>query len=59
MKLKMLWAVAALCGAVFGGAEVPLWPEGKMPSPQKGQCKPFLVWHEPKEVKSIRTWAAA
>ena len=31
MKLKMLLAAAVLCGAVFADAEVPLWPEGKMP----------------------------
>ena len=52
MKLKMLLAAAVLCGAVFGNAEVPLWPEGKMPSRQEKQCTPFLVWHEPKELKS-------
>ena len=52
MKMKLLLAAAVMCGAVFGGAEVPLWPEGKMPSRQEKQCKPFLVWHTPKELKS-------
>ncbi len=52
MKVKMLLAAAALCGAAFGGAEVPLWPEGKIPSRQEGQCVPFLVWHTPKQLKS-------
>ena len=52
MKLKMLLAAAILCGAAFADAEVPLWPEGKMPSRQEKQCTPFLVWHTPKELKS-------
>ena len=52
MKMKLLLAAAVMCGTVFGGAEVPLWPEGKMPSRQEKQCKPFLVWHTPKELKS-------
>ena len=52
MKLKMLFVAAALCGAVFADAEVPLWPEGKIPSRQDRQCTPFLVWHTPKELKS-------
>ena len=52
MKMKTFLAAAVLCGAVFGNAEVPLWPEGKMPSRQEKQCTPFLVWHTPKELKS-------
>ena len=52
MKLKMLLVAAALCGAVFADAEVPLWPEGKIPSRQEKQCTPFLVWHTPKQLKS-------
>jgi len=32
MKVEILLAAAALCGAAFGNAEVPLWPEGKIPS---------------------------
>jgi len=29
-----------------------VWPEGKMPSAQDGQCKPYLEWHFPKELKT-------
>ena len=46
---------AAVCGALFGGAEAPvnLWPEGKMPSAQDNQPrKPYLVWHNPEKLKS-------
>ena len=52
MKLKMLLAAAIACAAAFADVEVPLWPEGKMPSRQEKQCTPFLVWHTPKELKS-------
>ena len=53
MKTIILFACAAIsCGAVFGGAEKPeeLWPEGKMPSPQKNQSyKPYLTWFTPEK----------
>ena len=52
MKLKMLLAAAIACGAAFADVEVPLWPEGKIPSRQERQCTPFLVWHTPKQLKS-------
>ena len=52
MKTKMSLLCALLCGAVFGGTEVPLWPEERIPSRQEGQCVPFLVWHTPKTLKS-------
>ena len=52
MKLKMLLAAAIACGAAFADVEVPLWPEGKIPSRQEKQCTPFLVWHTPKQLKS-------
>ena len=29
-----------------------LWPEGKMPDAQAEQCKPYLEWHFPKELKT-------
>ncbi len=29
-----------------------VWPEGKMPSFQEHQCKPYIEWHMPKELKS-------
>ena len=29
-----------------------VWPEGKMPCTQEGQCKPYLEWHFPKELKT-------
>ena len=29
-----------------------VWPEGKMPSPQENQCKPYLEWHIPKVLKT-------
>ena len=29
-----------------------VWPEGKMPDSQEGQCKPYLEWHFPKELKT-------
>lgn len=25
----------------------PVWPEGKMPNPQKQQCEPYIEWHIP------------
>ena len=56
MKIKMLVGVA-LCAAVgsslFAEVQVPVWPEGKMPSAQANQkYKPYLVWHTPKTLKS-------
>ena len=29
-----------------------LWPEGRMPDAQANQCKPYLEWHFPKELKT-------
>ena len=29
-----------------------VWPEGKMPNSQEQQCKPYLEWHFPKELKT-------
>ena len=29
-----------------------VWPEGKMPSPQPEQCKPYLEWHIPANLKT-------
>jgi len=29
-----------------------VWPEGKMPDAQEHQCKPFLEWNMPKELKT-------
>ncbi len=29
-----------------------VWPEGKMPCQQDHQCKPYLEWHFPKELKT-------
>ena len=29
-----------------------VWPEGKMPDAQEQQCKPYLEWHFPKELKT-------
>ena len=29
-----------------------VWPEGKMPNAQDHQCKPYLEWHFPKELKT-------
>lgn len=29
-----------------------VWPEGKMPSVQPGQCEPYIEWHFPKELKT-------
>ena len=29
-----------------------LWPEGKMPDRQPGQCEPYLEWHFPKVLKT-------
>ncbi len=29
-----------------------VWPEGKMPCAQEKQCKPYLEWHFPKELKT-------
>ena len=32
--------------------EEDVWPEGKMPNPQEGQCKPYIEWHLPKVLKT-------
>ena len=29
-----------------------LWPDGKMPDAQEAQCRPYLEWHFPKELKT-------
>ncbi len=29
-----------------------VWPEGKIPDVQEQQCKPYLEWHFPKELKT-------
>jgi acetyl esterase/lipase len=29
-----------------------VWPEGRMPDAQDHQCKPYLEWHFPKELKT-------
>lgn len=29
-----------------------VWPEGKMPDAQDHQCKPYLEWHFPKDLKT-------
>lgn len=29
-----------------------VWPEGQMPCAQEQQCKPYLEWHFPKELKT-------
>lgn len=29
-----------------------IWPEGKMPDVQPGQCQPYLEWHFPKVLKT-------
>ncbi len=29
-----------------------VWPEGKMPDAQEHQCKPYLEWHFPKDLKT-------
>ena len=33
-------------------AKSDLWPEGKMPDAQDHQCKPYLEWYIPKELKT-------
>ena len=33
-------------------AKSDLWPEGKMPDAQGHQCKPYLEWYIPKELKT-------
>ena len=53
MKSLVMMAIlpAAALGAV--GEKMPLWPDGAMPSVQTNQAyAPYLVWHEPKELKS-------
>lgn len=32
--------------------EEDIWPEGKMPDVQENQCKPYIEWHFPKELKT-------
>lgn len=29
-----------------------IWPEGKMPDVQPGQCTPYMEWHMPKQLKT-------
>lgn len=29
-----------------------IWPDGKMPDVQDNQCKPYIEWHMPKELKT-------
>lgn len=29
-----------------------IWPENMMPNPQDDQCKPYIEWHMPKELKT-------
>ena len=29
-----------------------IWPEGKMPDRQEGQCEPYIEWHFPKVLKT-------
>ena len=29
-----------------------VWPEGKMPDPQPNQCKPYIEWHIPAQLKT-------
>ena len=29
-----------------------VWPEGRMPDAQENQCKPYIEWHFPKELKT-------
>ncbi len=29
-----------------------IWPEGKMPDQQEHQCKPYIEWHMPKNLKT-------
>ena len=29
-----------------------IWPEGKMPDPQPNQCKPYIEWHIPAQLKT-------
>ncbi|MCR5560783.1 MAG: alpha/beta hydrolase [Bacteroidales bacterium] len=33
-------------------AKEDLWPEGKMPCAQEHQCKPYIEWHIPAELKT-------
>ncbi|WP_276893093.1 alpha/beta hydrolase [Hallella bergensis] len=32
--------------------EQDVWPEGKMPDVQQGQCKPYIEWHFPQVLKT-------
>lgn len=32
--------------------ETDVWPEGKMPDAQEGQCKPLIKWYFPKEKRT-------
>lgn len=29
-----------------------IWPEGKMPDAQEGQCEPYIEWHIPNQLKT-------
>ena len=33
-------------------SKADVWPEGKMPDVQDNQCKPYIEWHIPKELKT-------
>lgn len=33
-------------------SKADVWPEGKMPDVQENQCKPYIEWHIPKELKT-------
>lgn len=39
-----------------GYAREAIWPEGKMPCPQDGQCEPYIEWHFPavRKTKAIQ-----
>ena len=39
-------------GARAEYAKEDVWPNGKMPDVQTNQCKPYLEWHMPKELKT-------
>ena len=32
--------------------KIEIWPKGKMPDAQEGQCAPYIEWHSPKELKT-------
>ena len=35
-----------------GGGRIDVWPAGKMPDPQVGQCKPYIEWFIPEDRKT-------